>query len=253
MIFTDRSCGSTNFWMSHQRVPACTRIVRSPGENDSTRFIVRMSKCRLPGLAVWPPMLKRPPPMDTGPLVRRIASCTSSTEVGATMAITRTGFSCVTSLTMRWLVMVAFGSHGSVVGANAGGRAMALRAVARAQEGAIDDQYQRARDGHGGEQQPPGGAAAIVQATAPDGDEEQRRQRRGDESDGRPDQGVGADAQEQADRQAHEMAQPEAGAAEPAGGGQFIPGAHPASPLCVGFYAEAGAARERLTRAVGPS
>src|ERR1700761_1532872 len=179
MIFTERSCGSTNFWMSHQRVPACTRIVRSPGENDSTRFIVRMSKCRLPGLAVWPPMLKRPPPIDTGPLVRRIASCTSSTEVGATMAITRTGLSWVTSLTMWWLVMLA-SSNGSVVDGHARPRAEALRAVAGAEEGAVDDQRQRAQDGHGRQQQPPGRAPAIVQPAAPGGHEEQRGQRRDD-------------------------------------------------------------------------
>jgi hypothetical protein len=56
------------------------------------------------GLAVWPPMLKRPPPIETGPVVRRSASCTSSTELGATIAITRTGLSWVMSLTMWWLL-----------------------------------------------------------------------------------------------------------------------------------------------------
>ena len=102
MIFTDSPCGSMKRWMSHQRVPAWTRIVRAVGENAITRFIDRMSMCRLPGLAVWPPMLKRPPPMDTGPVVRRSASWTSSIDAGATMAITRTGFRPVTSLTMWW-------------------------------------------------------------------------------------------------------------------------------------------------------
>ena len=100
MIFTARPCGSTKRWMSHQRTPACTRITLSSDENQTMRFRVRMSKCRLPGLAVWPPMLKRPPPIDTGPVVRRSASCTSSTEFGATIAITRTGLSWVMSLTM---------------------------------------------------------------------------------------------------------------------------------------------------------
>src|ERR1041385_4109254 len=163
MILTARPCGSTNCWMSHQRVPACTRIVRSPGENDRMRFMVRMSKCRLPGLATWPPMLKRPPPMDTGPLVRRIASCTSSTEVGATMASTRTGLSWVTSLTMWRLVMgVPDSSHGSVVGAQAGAGAVALSGLARAAQGAVDHQEAGAQHGHQRDQQPPGGAAAVV-------------------------------------------------------------------------------------------
>ena len=66
MIFTASPCGSTNFWMSHQRMPACTRIVFSAGENATTLFSRRMSRCRLPGLAVWPPMLKWPPPTETG-------------------------------------------------------------------------------------------------------------------------------------------------------------------------------------------
>src|SRR5262249_55052290 len=154
-----------NFWMSHQRAPACTRIVRSPGENDRMRFIERMSKCRLPGLAVWPPMLKRPPPMDTGPLVRRSASCTSSTDVCPTMAMTRTGLICVTSLTMWWsVVCVMAGSDGAVVEDDAGACAEAGGGVARAEEGAVDDQRQRAQHGHGGEQQPPCRAAAVVQA-----------------------------------------------------------------------------------------
>ena len=33
MIFTDSSCGSMKRWMSRQRMPACTRIVRAIGEN----------------------------------------------------------------------------------------------------------------------------------------------------------------------------------------------------------------------------
>ena len=49
-----------------------------PGEKETTWFIRRMSRCRLPGLAVCPPMLKRPPPIEIGPVVRAGASCTSS-------------------------------------------------------------------------------------------------------------------------------------------------------------------------------
>jgi hypothetical protein len=66
-----------------------------------TWFMSRMSRCRLPGLAVWPPMLKCPPPTDSGPSVRRIASATSATVFGLLMAQTATGFRPVTSLTIN--------------------------------------------------------------------------------------------------------------------------------------------------------
>lgn len=51
-------------------------------------------------LAVVPPMLKWPPPIETPWLVSRIAFCTSSTLPGAAMANTSTGLSQVTSLTI---------------------------------------------------------------------------------------------------------------------------------------------------------
>ena len=71
MILTERSCGSRNACKSHQRVPERTRTVRARGSNRVTPAKLRMSRWTLPGLAVCPPMLKCPPPTDTGPVVRR--------------------------------------------------------------------------------------------------------------------------------------------------------------------------------------
>ena len=104
MMLTASPWGSTNFWMSHQRTPLCTRIRFAVGENQTTLFSRRMSRCRLPGLAVWPPMLKWPPPTDSGYVVLRTTSTTCSTLTGVTIARTGTGFSRVTSLTMVWRV-----------------------------------------------------------------------------------------------------------------------------------------------------
>ena len=54
--------------------------------------MVRMSRCRLIGLAHWPPMLSRAPPIDTGPSERRSDSATSPVLRGVTTAHTVTGF-----------------------------------------------------------------------------------------------------------------------------------------------------------------
>src|SRR5712692_4827559 len=107
MIFTARPWGSTNFWMSHQRMPAWTRIVFCTGEKARILLSLRMSRCRLPGLAVCPPMLKCPPPTEIGTCVLRKASWTSSTVVGVAIAQTGIGFRRVTSLTMRGCVDMA--------------------------------------------------------------------------------------------------------------------------------------------------
>src|SRR5262249_2367697 len=69
-------------------------------ENSITLFSLRMSRWRLRGLAVCPPMLKCPPPTESGPVVLRTVSTTSSTVTGVTTACTGTGFRRVTSFTM---------------------------------------------------------------------------------------------------------------------------------------------------------
>src|SRR5215471_16019622 len=60
-----------------------------------------MSRWRDPGAAIWPPMLKRPPPTDTAPDHSRSAAFTSSVERGRRWSETDIGLSCETSLTTR--------------------------------------------------------------------------------------------------------------------------------------------------------
>src|SRR5438067_8441860 len=164
MILTDRPCGSMKRWMSHQRIPASTRIVRACGSKASTRFMPRMSRCRLPGLAVWPPMLKWPPPTETGRRVSRSACCSSASERGVAIAYTSIGFSWVTSLTvgmMDGLVCLFRDIDAQVV--EAGQRIVAV-AVASVGAGAQQHQEQPQRtDGrHQHGQQRVAGAAGVV-------------------------------------------------------------------------------------------
>ena len=64
---------------------------RSSFESETSLFICRMSMCKLPGAAVWPPMLYRPPPMLTGPGVARTAAAISATLRGSSTCATVTG------------------------------------------------------------------------------------------------------------------------------------------------------------------
>src|SRR6266480_6650316 len=79
MIFTDKPCGSISSWIALQVIPGSTLMVRFSGEKATTRFIPRMSRKRLPSVAICPPMLKRPPPIEIGPEWLRTSSRTSST------------------------------------------------------------------------------------------------------------------------------------------------------------------------------
>src|SRR6185437_12813043 len=154
-------------WMSHHRMPACTRIVRAPGLNSSTRLQCRMSRCRLPGLAVCPPMLKWPPPIETGRLDCASAARTSSAYLGTTTDDTATGLSRVTSLTITCGGSGRFMDAHLQVIAGAAARVLAVpfvtvRAPREQQLAGEDDgakhRYQR-------QQQPPCGKLPVVQAS----------------------------------------------------------------------------------------
>src|SRR5215831_18484839 len=99
MIFTDRFAGSMRRCTSRQRMPGCTVIVLPTESKASTRLNDRMSIWSAPSVAVCPPMLNRPPPIEIGPAGSRTAATISSVVVGVMTAATRIGLSCVTSFT----------------------------------------------------------------------------------------------------------------------------------------------------------
>jgi len=109
MIFTDKPCGSISSWIALQVIPGSTVMVRFSGEKATTRFIPRMSRKRLPSVAICPPMLKRPPPIEIGPEWLRTSSRTSSTVRGVTTRATAMGFSWVMSFTITGSADTAIG------------------------------------------------------------------------------------------------------------------------------------------------
>src|SRR6266850_5682312 len=84
-------------------MPAWTVISFRSFENATTWSSCRMSICRARSVAVCPPWLKRPPPIDTGPGCDRTASTISPIVVGTRTLSTGTGLICVTSLTIAAL------------------------------------------------------------------------------------------------------------------------------------------------------
>ena len=71
--------------------------MRAAVSSDTTPWNWRMSSWVPSGVAVWPPMLYRPPPIDTGPGVAFTAVTMSSTVRGVTTRAIVTGCSRVTS------------------------------------------------------------------------------------------------------------------------------------------------------------
>ncbi|MNC87543.1 hypothetical protein D3C83_32740 [compost metagenome] len=100
MIRSDNSCGSINSWILRQVMPVWTVISFASFEKATTLSNSRMSICSACSVAVWPPMLKRPPPIDTGPGCAFTAATTSSIECGLRILSTLIGLICVTSLTI---------------------------------------------------------------------------------------------------------------------------------------------------------
>ena len=71
----------------------------------------RMSISSAPSVAIWPPMLWRAPPMETGPGELRTAVTISSVVVGVSTRPTAIGLSWVTSLTTSGGVSGSTGSR----------------------------------------------------------------------------------------------------------------------------------------------
>jgi hypothetical protein len=72
-------------------VPERTVTTRAAGSKDTTPWNSRRSICRPSGVAVWPPMLLRPPPIEIGPGDSRTTCAISSTVDGAATLAIRTG------------------------------------------------------------------------------------------------------------------------------------------------------------------
>ncbi len=100
ITFTERPCGSMASWICRQVAPACTVMVRAAVSILTMRRRRRMSMCSAPSVPICPPMLKRPPPMETGPLPPRMAAAISASVAGAITRATSMRLSCVTSLTV---------------------------------------------------------------------------------------------------------------------------------------------------------
>src|SRR5437773_102361 len=140
MICTERSCGSMYSWILRQVMPDWTVISFRSFENATTSSNCRMSICNARSVAVWPPWLKRPPPIDTGPRCERTASTISSIVVGTRTRSTTIGLIRVTSLTIAAPWASAEASTAQNASSDANRRLRKKRPHAIGHHGAGEDQ-----------------------------------------------------------------------------------------------------------------